>query len=218
MEDSPIEEASPPDSILTSNQTENNGGEETKAFNQSSKLDLEEAQENEIERKGGTILGTIGQFILGRFYMVQEDTPKTQEIEKSEDEKEVVSDSSPKMTVEGSENSILFANETLGDNENEKEDKLNLQRSQTGALKEDVSDFEKVKTIGKSETSYAELSHFHVFSILVWSIRGFSNFELRKLQCAKCYDTWQCNTKCRNTLVPFHSKTPFVGVELSQQF
>jgi len=154
LEDSPIEEASPPDSILSSNQTENNGGGETQAFNQSSKLDVEEAQENEIGRKGGTILGTIGQFILGRFYMVQEDTPETQEIEKSEDEKEAVSDSSPKMSVEGSENSVLLANETLGDNETEKEDKLNLQRSQTGALKEDVSDFEKVKTIVWPEDEY----------------------------------------------------------------
>ena len=91
--------------------------------------------------------------------MVQEDTPKTrQEIEKSEEEKEAVSDSSPKISVEGSENSVLLANETLGDNETEKEDKLNLQRSQTGALKEDVSDFEKVKTIGECETSYGTVT------------------------------------------------------------
>ena len=166
LEDSPIEEASPPDSILSSNQTENNGGGETQAFNQSSKLDVEEAQENEIGRKGGTILGTIGQFILGRFYMVQEDTPETQEIEKSEDEKEAVSDSSPKMSVEGSENSVLLANETLGDNETEKEDKLNLQRSQTGALKEDVSDFEKVKTIGKCKTSYGIVTLLRIYYLV----------------------------------------------------
>ena len=146
-EDSAIEKASSPDSTLSNNQTENSREGEIQAFNQSSKLEVDDGvQEKEIGRKGGTILGTIGQFILGRFYVVQEDVPKTQEIEESEEEKEV---SAPKMEVEGSENSVLMANETLGDNETEREDQLNLQRSHIGALKEDVSDFEKVKTIGK---------------------------------------------------------------------